>query len=266
MFKPDWIRTCMVLFSLLLIFLSPVYAGEGGVIENSCVHCHSTIPGNSFVGAKSHDWKGSVHQKHGVTCDKCHGGNPSATKKKEAHAGIVGSNNPKSKVYFKNIPSTCGKCHGAEYYKFSQSHHFSKLEATGRGPDCVTCHGSMVTSILSPGDVAGVCGRCHNKRMGVFPYIPQKVKAVLLLLRESRALLNAEKQLYHPAEGSKKALSMTQAEAALYSATLDWHTFDLDSITEHLQDMFDSLQESSHPPQKTSPLLPPVPPATGGSQ
>ncbi len=244
------LRRDNIIFFLLVLcgtfmFSSPADAARQEKMENSCVHCHSQLPGSSFIGAKSHSWKGSIHQKHGVTCDKCHGGNPLTAGKREAHAGVYGSSNPRSSVYYKNIPSTCGKCHGAEFYKFSQSLHYRMLESQGKGPDCVTCHGSMVTTVLSADNVAAVCERCHNERMGVFPYIPQKAKAVLLLLKESKALLDADEKLYHPAQGSEKALFLRDAGASLHSAKLDWHRFDLDTIIQHVQAMFDSLGKLS---------------------
>lgn len=216
---------------------------------NSCVACHSRLPGSSFVGVKSHSWKGSVHQKQGVTCDKCHGGDPRAAGQKEAHAGVFGSGDTQSTVYFKNVPSTCGKCHGAEFYKFTQSLHYKRLESVGKGPECVTCHGSMVTRILTPDTIAAVCEQCHNTRMGVFPSVPEKAKAVLLLLRQSKALLDADTKLYHPGEGTEKSKALRDARSSLHSAKLDWHKFDLDTITADLQDMSNSLDKLS--PGKT---------------
>jgi hypothetical protein len=220
-------------------------AGVTVEAENSCVQCHFKLPAGSFVAVRSHDWKGSVHQKHGVTCDKCHGGNPHASSEKEAHVGVLGSSNPQSSVYFKNVPATCGKCHGAELYEFTRSYHYRMLESEGKGPTCVTCHGSMVVSVLSPDNVAAVCERCHNERMGIFPYVPQKARAVLLLLRESIALVDADSKLYHPAEGSPGAEYLMDARSALHSAKLDWHRFDLDTITGHLQVVYNSLKQLS---------------------
>jgi hypothetical protein len=235
---------CLTL-SAALFLSSPAAAAKGGAPENSCVRCHSRLPGSSFVGARSHSWTGSVHQKHGVTCDKCHGGNPQASEEREAHVGVSGSRDRKSPVYFKNIPATCGKCHGAEFYKFTQSIHYQRLESAGRGPECVTCHGSMVTSILTPDTIAAVCEQCHNERMGIFPYVPQKAKAVLLLLKESSALLTAEEKLSHPAKGTVRAKALRDARSSLHSARVDWHKFDLDTITEHLQRMYNSLESPS---------------------
>ena len=245
MAKLDHILVCAILSCSALIFSASANAAKNEKMENSCVHCHSQLPGSSFVGLKSHSWTGSIHQKHGVTCDKCHGGNPHAVEEKEAHAGVLGSSDPKSAVYYKNIPSTCGKCHGAEFYKFTQSLHYKMLESTGKGPACVTCHGSMVTSVLTPDTVAAVCEQCHNGRMGIFPYVPQKAKAVLLLLKESKDLLDADEKLYHPREGTENARHMRDARSSLHSARVDWHKFDLDTITGHLQEMYDSLEKLS---------------------
>ncbi len=240
-----YIVSLFIILGGIFIFSASGLAAGGENTGNACVNCHSKLPGSSFVGIKSHDWKGSIHQKHGITCDKCHGGNPAAADKNEAHTGVLSSSNPQSRVYYKNIPSTCGSCHGAEFYKFTQSYHFKKLEATGKGPNCVTCHGSMVTSVLNPEDIANVCVRCHNKRIGIFPYIPQKAKAVLLLLRQGKALLAADKELYKPAKGSAEASYLQDAQSSLYSAKLQWHKFDLDAIVRDLQEMNNSLEKLS---------------------
>jgi hypothetical protein len=236
---------CVLLLFGTVVFSAPSLAVMSEKTENTCVRCHARLPGSSFVSVKSHDWKGSIHQQNGVTCDKCHGGNPLAADEKEAHEGVLGSGNPQSSVYYKNIPATCGKCHSAEVYKFTKSFHYKRLESTGRGPDCVTCHGSMVTTVLSPDTVASVCERCHNDRMGIFPYIPQKAKAVLLLLRESSSLLDAESRIYHPAEGTENAGYLRDARSSLRSASLEWHRFDLDIITRRLQEMYDALKRLS---------------------
>jgi hypothetical protein len=236
---------CALLLCAAFMLPTLSHAADGRKSDNSCVHCHSGLPGSSFVGAKSHSWTGSIHQKHGVTCDKCHGGNPGASDRKEAHVGVLGTRNPGSLVYFKNIPSTFGRCHGAEFYKFTQSRHYKILESAGKGPECVTCHGSMVASVLTPDTIAAVCEQCHNERLVTFPYVPQKAKAVLLLLAESSALLDAETKLYHPAEGTEQARALRDARSFLHAARLDWHKFDLDTIITDLQDMYNALKKLS---------------------
>ncbi len=243
--RTDRVILCALLLGALISLPLRANAAERGKAGNTCVHCHSRLPGSSFVGTKSHSWSGSVHERQGVTCDKCHGGDPQAAGQKEAHAGVLGSADPQSKVYFKNIPSTCGTCHGAEFYKFSQSRHYRILQSAGKGPECVTCHGSMVTTVLKPDTLAAVCEQCHNERMGTFPYVPQKAKAVLLLLTEDSLLLDAVAKLYHPAEGTDRARALRDARSSLHSARLNWHKFDLDAIIDDLQDVYVSVKKLS---------------------
>ncbi len=239
----DRLPVCLLVLGWLLSGAPAAGSAPGNLQENSCVNCHAGLPADSLIKVKSHGWNGSVHQQHGVTCDRCHGGDPTAARKEEAHAGMLGSSLPASPVYFKNIPATCGKCHGAEFYKFSQSLHYQMLETTGRGPECVTCHGSMETKVLAPDTLAAVCERCHNERMGIFPYVPQKARAVLLLLRESKILLGVEKELQGSKPGPEAVRELGSASAALHSAKLDWHKFDLDTITNHLQDFYEALEK-----------------------
>jgi hypothetical protein len=103
----------------------------------------------------------------------------------------------------------------------------------------------MVTGIVTPDTIAAVCERCHNARMGIFPYVPQKAKAVLLLLRSSNALLDANVKLYHPVEGTERARAFRDARSSLHSAMLDWHKFDLDTIIADLQVFYNSLNKRS---------------------
>ncbi len=243
MSKLDYVLACSLVLCGVLVFTHSAPSAGDQPEENSCVQCHSKLPAGSFYEVKSHSWVGSIHQQHGVTCDKCHGGNPTAAKEKQAHIGVLGSSNPPSSVYFKNIPATCGKCHGAEFYKFTQGLHYKMLESTGKGPDCVTCHGSMVTKVLAPDNLVAVCERCHNERMGIFPYVPQKAKMVLLLLRESKALLAADEQLYHSPKCTDAAQALGHAEVLLHAAKLDWHKFDLDTITSNVQEFYDTIEK-----------------------
>src|SRR3989338_3806820 len=118
--------------------------------ENSCVQCHQKADGVAYLEHNFTDWESSVHARGKISCDACHGGNPSKSVKGEAHKGMRSSREEKSPLYFTNIPATCGSCHQAEFKAFKKSAHYRDLQKSGRGPNCVTCHGSMANHVLAP--------------------------------------------------------------------------------------------------------------------
>ncbi len=95
---------------------------------------------------------------------------------------------PRSSVSDKNVVKVCSSCHGdknlmAKYKistdipeEFRQSVHgialLQKDEKTA--PDCADCHGAHGATPPGVGDVATICGRCHED---VLPYYRQSVHA-----------------------------------------------------------------------------------------
>jgi hypothetical protein len=99
---------------------------------NGCMDCHSNPDFYARFPKLYHyyqDWIDSPHNKNGVTCDDCHGGNPAATTAAAAHEGIFPVGNPKSSLYFSQQPVTCGTCHREKRKEFEQSKHFLALKA-----------------------------------------------------------------------------------------------------------------------------------------
>ncbi len=233
-----------LMFLGTLLPLAPAVASASGAAKNFCVQCHTHMPGGDFVGQQAVRWNNSVHMRHGITCDKCHGGNPRAADKGQAHNGVLGSGNPQSRVYYKNVPYTCGKCHRAELKKFIQSRHYRMLISTGWGPECVTCHGSMSTTILSAATVQKTCERCHNKVLGISPFVPAKARTLLLLITESKTLLDANSRKYANATG-QKSVDLYDARASFDAARKNWHRFDFDQIARDLQAMYVFLERLS---------------------
>lgn len=93
-----------------------------------------------------------------ATCVSCH----------SSH-NVRPKTDPKSTIYWSNIPETCGKCHLGILKAFKQSTHGKMWEKRApQGPGCVTCHGSH--GIQDP--VAAefqlhiplICARCHAQR------------------------------------------------------------------------------------------------------
>lgn len=144
-------------------------------IPDFCGKCHSDVTTMNPYGLPTDQLAQYRTSGHGkalyqrgdervAVCTGCHG----------RHA-ILTAKDPASSTYPKNVPATCGHCHGdpsvmagtglstrvLEQYRESV-HGKALLERGDLGvPECATCHGSH--SAVPPGfrDVGHVCGRCH---------------------------------------------------------------------------------------------------------
>lgn len=96
---------------------------------------------------------------HSAVCTDCHGSH-------DLHRAT----NPQSKLYWQNIPSTCGRCHENVRQTFARSTHGKAVAAGVRdAPVCTDCHGEhtlhavkQTTSKVAAGHVAETCGQCHG--------------------------------------------------------------------------------------------------------
>ncbi|MBF0618831.1 MAG: cytochrome b/b6 domain-containing protein [Candidatus Omnitrophica bacterium] len=146
--------------------------------ELACVDCHADIkesphtdtPGKVACGTCHHDkqaeYEKTVHfaanKKDGKprpSCASCHG----------THE-IMPAASTLSKVFWQNIPATCGNCHKDIMNTFNHSMH-GKAVATGlrEAPVCTDCHGGHLikgindkTSSVSPAHIPETCGQCHQ--------------------------------------------------------------------------------------------------------
>lgn len=143
-------------------------AGAGAADKTSCVECHRGVKTGVVASHNFADWKKSAHARAGVSCEACHGGDASAKDKAGAHKGVLRSSDAASRIYFTRIPETCGSCHAAEFDAFRQSAHFKELESSGKGPNCVTCHGSMANVVLGPRELEHTCALCHRQPTQAF--------------------------------------------------------------------------------------------------
>ncbi|GBD93093.1 formate dehydrogenase, cytochrome b556(fdo) subunit [bacterium BMS3Abin05] len=105
-----------------------------------------------------------------ATCSDCH----------EAH-DLLPASNPDSKIYRKNVPETCGRCHYKQFKQYIDSiHGQALLEGANNAPNCTDCHGEHAikkvtskTSPVSPENVSmQTCARCHanetiNEKYGI---------------------------------------------------------------------------------------------------
>jgi hypothetical protein len=123
-----------------------------------CLQCHGTTLVPAALRGIPQQWRKSVHYQNGVVCNNCHGGDPKdVALAMSPQRGFVGTPKPKA------VPQFCGKCHIGIMKSYLESDHGKALETTGRGPNCVLCHGShdirkANLSIINQ----KLCGVCHS--------------------------------------------------------------------------------------------------------
>jgi hypothetical protein len=223
----------------LPLLLAVALAGGGARrVPNGCVSCHERLPASTAGGHSFQDWRASPHGRAGATCDKCHGGDPAAADSEAAHRGVYSSREPRSRVYYTRIPPTCGSCHQQELDFFTKSRHYTQLVTTGRGPNCVTCHGSMAIQVLSPGEMETTCSACHNAERRAPATAPVSARYLLVLLQQVDFGIRTTEALAarSPRGRARDAADrqLREARSTMQSARQGWHSFDLNLVEETL--------------------------------
>ncbi len=162
----------IIITIIVNIFPSNVLAAQDQDIEdNACYTCHKAL-GWKF-GELATNWERSVHAKNGVTCSKCHGGDPniplgnvndlSTTEFREItlssmyyQENFVGA--PKKE----KVQELCKLCHSEQYKMYVDSPMGALFLANKGGPSCVYCHGAHENHIPN----TKICEDCHNDVQG----------------------------------------------------------------------------------------------------
>ncbi|MFN0122172.1 MAG: cytochrome c3 family protein [Blastocatellia bacterium] len=204
---------------------------------NQCVACHAKLTEPLLVSAHFYEWLNSDHRQHGVSCDRCHGGDPGATDYKRAHAGVLAATFATSTLHPKNLPRTCGACHEPVVNAFTRSRHFQQLQETGAGPSCTTCHAHMATKVIRwPPETAIMCAGCHRDQSsaaGNHPEIPERALETIAAFSRAEEVLSWTRRLMREAARGRKynprgdAAEIGRLEQELRESRLAWHAFDL---------------------------------------
>jgi hypothetical protein len=149
--------------------------------DNACVSCHRDLAGK--LSAVVQEWTQSVHFRNSVTCDGCHGGDPSITRdqcpdeetfKNRSHQQRTRElslvNRPEeqftSAARGRSVSYFCGKCHSQIKEK-----HLGSPHGDLGNPTCLYCHGQGSHAIveskvdlidLRPLSQGGRCAVCHR--------------------------------------------------------------------------------------------------------
>ncbi len=138
-------------------FLTRPWAGSQ-VQRDVCIECHASDIMKPEWGEIPRKWETSVHSQNGISCHNCHGGDPNdAENSMSPQKGFVGT--PK----YARVPDFCGKCHVGILKNFQESGHGRALRSSGKGPNCVTCHGNhgiqrATINIINE----QLCTKCHS--------------------------------------------------------------------------------------------------------
>lgn len=123
-----------------------------------CSACHEKAGKTYLDSVHGLSFKKGTDTKAAV-CTDCHG----------AH-DINKSSTLSSKLYWTNIPRTCGHCHQKEYLEYAQGTHGQAAAAGNRdAPVCTDCHGEhnneavkRASSRVFSANIPQTCGQCHS--------------------------------------------------------------------------------------------------------
>jgi hypothetical protein len=251
--NPKW-KLVVLFLPLAVTLLWPATAKQYSAAQkaepdyknNNCVSCHSSLLEPLRVGRRSLEWRFSRHRDKGVSCEKCHGGDPSAKDERQAHAGVSPASDQRSRLHWKNQPVTCGACHQDVASAFVESAHYKRLSGIGLGPSCNTCHAHMAKEVIySPVETAKLCSRCHDSvnSLKPSPEIPARANETMMALQRADYVIRWARLLLE--NGRWMNLSLNEettefktAEDLLRDARVKWHTFDLDAVRKQADEAF----------------------------
>jgi hypothetical protein len=211
-----------------------VAAQEAVPKVDQCVACHSD-PDFLVTNKKLYDyfqnWRSSVHGLDDVTCTDCHEGNADISDQAAAHGSMMVSDPQADAVSYRQVPATCGACHEEELKSYQTSRHYQLMETrqqADRGPNCVTCHGSLNAQAPTVRTVAGTCQHCHNSESNNHPDMPVQAEK---LLNDFNTVRGFRHYVDRRGEGELRATALSDLDSGLGDLTRHWHTFDLESIS-----------------------------------
>jgi nitrate/TMAO reductase-like tetraheme cytochrome c subunit len=212
--------------------------------ESACLECHTSDVMDPELQQIPREWKASWHYKNDVSCQDCHGGDSEdATMAMSHQRGFIG------KPAYTAVPEFCGKCHIGILKNYIESGHGKALKTTGKGPNCVTCHGSHNIQKVNIDIINSQrCSQCHS-------YERAKIIKQALFLTDKK-IENIENELnVLKAKGvyphkEERSLFDTQAKFRSLFHTIDvsiirdktyYFTKKLDDIDSNLQTTFQEL-------------------------
>jgi predicted CXXCH cytochrome family protein len=169
-----------------ILFIIFIMTTVGRTEQSSCIKCHisSDNVGDTTIAASF--LNGDIHNRNGIDCSDCHGGNPrTGFKEQDPSLAMDPAKGYKIPPLRNQVPGFCARCHSdIEYMKKYNpklpTDQFQLYKTSGHGKAlyqngdtlvavCTDCHG--VHGLLPPSDsrspiyhnnIPGTCNRCHG--------------------------------------------------------------------------------------------------------
>lgn len=290
-------RRYFLIIIIFLIYINGVNAdipNSGLESNNSCINCHKTassyadvqFPFNNIINNHTErkvacsldchkdlmkkrvidnfqQWSSSAHASYFVTCDKCHGGNPTGTSKSESHLGILNKTDQNSTIYFVNIPETCGNCHTEELKSFENSMHYQRLKTESLAPSCITCHSPHTFQVPNTDNIVTLCSRCHNPiKLPSLSSIPKDAKNAIDKSTEFQDLVASTQKIISDAKASGKDVKNAQLDIDNAISVKDdiaplWHGFNLKNFDQQIQKGIDFATRAQNDVNGAETAIPP---------
>jgi predicted CXXCH cytochrome family protein len=191
---------------------------------NNCATCHASLP-QAALSAPPAAIAGDVHDKAGVRCADCHGGDPAAGTAAAAHDPAHG---------YRGKPSgatICATCHVLIDQKFKTSVHAQIFDKA-----CVECHSNH--GIKTPSDAmlgtakASVCASCHSEKDDPGFVAANRMRARIDQLKqgidESASLIGKARNA--GMEVGNEELALHEAGTKLILARTEMHAFNPETL------------------------------------
>jgi len=148
------------------------------------------------------------------------------------------------------VPEFCGKCHIAILKNYLESGHGKALKSSGKGPNCVTCHGSH--KIGKAGiDIINeqTCTKCHSydraRGMKQALFVVEKkmgdIERNINTLKEEGIFVDDKERTLFSTQAEFRALFHT-VDVSLVQQRTEEFTKRLDIIDKETQDTFRELR------------------------
>ncbi len=237
-------KSHLTILVLLTIFFTGLSVSDIDA-KDRCLDCHKDIKfrvQNRILFDYYTQWKDSTHDIASVSCNDCHGGDPTKIDKESAHRNGFSSLTSIENESFKEIPKRCGKCHEEILKNFKESKHYSALIEKGTGPHCSTCHGSVNINVYYTSVISRTCQGCHNEYTKNRPEIVGEADKILHRINVSHAYKRWILIDYHDEYPEKVEEILT-----LYKAVAEsWHTFDFRELDRKSEDLLNKMKSLIH--------------------